>query len=253
MPIAALLLALAGPALGDRAALRPNIVVIMADDMGYSDIGCYGGEIETPNLDRLASHGLRFTQFTNTGRCCPTRASLLTGLYAHQAGIGHMTSEGVNQTDDKGWPGYRGSLNRRSVTFAEVLSDAGYRTLMSGKWHVGTFRGNWPMDRGFDEYFGLVRGASNHFHPSPDKLLLRGRTPIPNPEGFYTSDSFTDAAIEFVSEASTERDGPFLLYLAYTAPHWPLHAHAEDVAKYRGRYLEGWDAMRAARLRWRAG
>src|ERR1041384_7815109 len=138
----------------DAAPSRPNIVIILADDMGYSDIGPYGGEIATPNLDRLAAGGLRFTQFYNTGRCCPTRASLLTGLYSHQAGVGHMTS-------DKGVPGYRGDLNDRCVTIADVLRGEGYRTLMTGKWHVTKYvratndmlRANWPLQRGFDHYF----------------------------------------------------------------------------------------------------
>ncbi len=233
------------PALADE---RPNIVIVMADDMGYSDIGCYGGEIETPNLDRLAAGGLRFTQFYNTGRCCPTRASLLTGLYAHQAGIGHMTSESVRMSSDWGRPGYRGRLNRRCVTIAEVLKPAGYHTLMAGKWHVGTFEGMWPNDRGFDEFFGIVRGASNFFRPQPDKLLSRNRTPIEPPADFYTTDGFTDHAIELVREASKDDDRPFFLYLAYTSPHWPLHAWPEDIAKYRGKYMDGWDELRRRRL-----
>ena len=227
---------------------RPNIIIILADDMGYSDIGCYGGEIKTPNLDRLASNGIRFTQFYCAARCCPTRASLLTGLYPHQAGIGHMTSEDAKQTFDYGYPGYHGYLNRNCVTIAEVLRPAGYRTLMAGKWHVGTFEGMWPLDRGFDRYYGLIRGASNYFKPAPDKLLMRGRTPIKPPDDFYATDNYTDAAVEFVNEALDDAGKPFFLYLAYTSPHWPLHAHAEDVAKYRGTYKVGWDAVRKARL-----
>lgn len=148
---------LAGP------AERPNIVIILADDLGFSDIGCYGGEIETPNLDRLAANGLRFTQFYTAARCCPTRAALLTGLYPHQAGIGHMTSEDVQQRFDLGHPGYRGFLNRQCLTLAEVLREAGYRTLMVGKWHAGTFEGMWPVDRGFERYYGIIRGACNYF------------------------------------------------------------------------------------------
>ena len=243
-------------ALGDDD--RPNIVLIMADDMGYSDIGCYGGEIDTPNLDRLAANGLRFTQFYNTGRCCPTRASLLTGLYAHQAGIGHMTSENTKMPFDTGHPGYRGFLNRDCVTIAEALQPAGYHTLMSGKWHVGTFAGMWPVDRGFDEFYGIVRGASNFFRPKPDKLLSRNRTPVKPPEEYYTTDAFTDYAIDFVrairkgkgskKSVSEKADKPFFLYLAYTAPHWPMHAWPEDIAKYRGKYLGGWDELRERRL-----
>ena len=239
---------LAVAALQLAAAPRPNIVIMMADDMGYSDIGCYGGEIRTPALDRLAANGLRFTQFYNTGRCCPTRATLLTGLYPHQTGIGHMTSEDTRFRFDLGYPGYRGFLNRECVTIAEALRPAGYKTLMAGKWHVGTFEGMWPVDRGFDEFYGIVRGASNFFHPNPDKLLSRNRTPVVPDDDLYTTDAFTDHAIEFVRDAGRRDDGqPFFLYLAYTAPHWPLHAWPEDVAKYRGQYLKGWEALRSER------
>lgn len=229
-------------------AEQPNIVVILADDMGFSDLGCYGGEIRTPHIDSLAAGGLRYTQFYNAARCCPTRAALLTGLYPHQAGIGHMTSESAEQWEDEGWPGYRGTLAEGSATLAEVLGAAGYRTFMSGKWHVGTFEGSWPLDRGFERYYGLIRGASNFWRPSPDKLLMRGRTPIEPPEDFYATDAFTDAAIGFVEEAESDDDAPFFLYLAYTAPHWPLHAPAEDVARYRGKYRGGWDDLRTRRL-----
>ncbi len=228
-------------------AARPNIVIIMADDMGFSDIGCYGGEIQTPNLDRLAANGLRFTQFYNSGRCCPTRAALLTGRHPHQTGIGHMTNE-ATQRFDLGYPGYRGFLNRESVTIAEVLKQAGYRTLMAGKWHVGTHEGMWPVDRGFDRHFGIVRGASNFFQPNPDKLLTLDRTPVVPDEDFYTTDRFTDYAIRFVDDAERDDSQPFFLYIAYTAPHWPMHAWPEDIAKYRGKYISGWDELRASRL-----
>ncbi len=221
---------------------------MMADDMGYSDIGCYGGEIATPHLDRLAENGLRFTQFYNAARCCPTRASLLTGLYAHQTGIGHMTSENERLRFDLGYPGYRGFLNRSSVTIAEALKPAGYRTLMTGKWHIGTFEGMWPIDRGFDEYYGIIRGASNFFRPAPDKLLVRNRDRIVPGEDYYTTDAFTDHAIEFIEDSEDDDSQPFFLYVAYTAPHWPLHAWPEDVQRYRGKYLAGWDSVRAARL-----
>ncbi|MDE0107943.1 MAG: arylsulfatase [Bryobacterales bacterium] len=228
---------------------KPNIVIIMADDMGYSDIGCYGGEIRTPNVDRLAENGLRFTQFYNAARCCPTRASLLTGLYAHQTGIGHMTSENELLRFDLGYPGYRGYLNKSCVTIAEALKPAGYKTLMSGKWHVGTFEGMWPVDRGFDEFYGLIRGASNFFRPAPRKLLVRNRERVIPGEDYYTTDAFTEQSIRFVREAERNDDQPFFLYLAYTAPHWPLHAWPEDVQKYRGKYMIGWDGVREARLR----
>ncbi|MCY4596234.1 MAG: arylsulfatase [Bryobacterales bacterium] len=230
------------------ASAKPNIVIVMADDMGYSDIGCYGGEIRTSNVDRLAENGLRFTQFYNAGRCCPTRASLLTGLYAHQTGIGHMTSENERQNFDLGYPGYRGYLNQSCVTIAEALKPAGYKTLMTGKWHIGTFEGMWPVDRGFDRYYGIIRGASNFFRPAPEKLLVHNRERIVPGEDYYTTDAFTSEAIKFVREAERDDSQPFFLYLAYTAPHWPLHAWPEDVQKYRRRYMIGWDRVREARL-----
>ncbi len=236
------------PRSAGKAGELPNILLIMADDMGYSDIGCFGGEVDTPHLDRLAAGGLRFTQFYNTARCCPTRASLLTGLYPHQAGIGHMTTEEVKQQRfDYGYPGYRGFLNRDCVTTAEVLKSAGYHTFMAGKWHVGTFEGMWPTDRGFDQYFGIIRGACNYFRPSPDKLLVHNKDRIKPEDGFYTTDAFTDYMIQFIRDGAKADDKPFFGYLAYNAPHWPLHAPEEDIAKYRGKYKVGWDAIREQR------
>lgn len=234
-----------------KSAARPNIVVILADDLGFSDLGCYGGEIETPNLDRLAAGGLRFTQFYNAGRCCPTRASLLTGLYAHRAGMGLME-------DDFGLPGYRGFLNRNCVTIAEALREGGYQTFVAGKWNVGYQAGQWPLDRGFERYFGLLRGACDYFDPRVGrraKISLFGldRKPFDRfDEDFYTTDAFTDFAIDRVTEAvevSPEQRRPFFLYLAYTAPHSPLQARPEDIAKYRGRYAVGWDEIRETRRR----
>ena len=189
----------------------PNIVIIMVDDMGYSDIGCYGGEIETPNLDKLAANGLRFTQFYNSGRCCPTRASLLTGLHPHQAGIGHMTNTPAKpKSHDRGVPGFRGFLNRKCVTIAEVLKPRGYHTLMSGKWHVGYHgKQKWPLQRGFDRYYGIIAGASNFFRPEGRRGLTLGNEPV-KPEGdYYTTDAFTDYAIQFVEEANDRDDRPF--------------------------------------------
>jgi arylsulfatase len=215
----------------------------MADDMGFSDIGCYGSEIATPNLDRLARGGLRFTHFANNARCCPTRASLLSGLYPHQAGVGHM----VEDRSAKMGPAYQGYLNGSCVTIGEALGRAGYRTLMAGKWHIGEQPGHWPCDRGFDRYFGLISGASNYFRRDPNRTMASGNEPYDPPaEGFYMTDAFTDAALGFVDEAALG-DSPFFLYLAYTAPHWPLHAHPEDIVKHEGRYDEGWDALRAER------
>ncbi|MEW4570007.1 arylsulfatase [Tautonia sp. JC769] len=224
---------------------RPNIVIILADDLGYSDLGCFGGEIATPHLDRLAEDGLRFSQFTNTARCCPTRAALLTGLYQHQAGVGHMVG-------DRGLPSYQGYLNDRCVTIAEALRPAGYATLMAGKWHVGSAPGRWPLDRGFDRYYGTPSGGGVYF-----KDTLRIRTEVffveddrrvEFPDDGYVTDVFTDHAIQFAKDAAAS-DRPFFLYLAHIAPHWPLQAVPEDIAKYEGRYDLGWDAVREARYR----
>jgi len=225
---------------------KPNIVLIMADDMGFSDIGCYGGEVNTPNLDKLAAGGLRFTQFYNAARCCPTRASLLTGLYPHQAGIGHMVG-------NKGYPSYQGYLNERCVTIAEALKPAGYRTLMSGKWHVGEDRPGWPTDRGFDKYFGLISGGANYFDITKTKakgvkrkMAIDDKPYVPPKEGFYITDAFSDSAVKFIDQYG-QGEEPFFLYLAYTAPHWPLHAWPEDIAKYKGKYKKGWDELRQQR------
>lgn len=219
---------------------RPNIILMMADDMGYSDLGCYGSEIRTPNLDRLAAEGMRFTQFYNTGRCCPTRAALLTGLYSHQAGIGGMVG-------DSGLPGYRGFLNDHCVTIAEVLRPAGYHTLMAGKWHVGEQRPHWPLDRGFEHYFGLISGASNYFRLETGRMMALDDQPwTPPASGFYMTDAFTDDALKSI-EKYGRQEQPFFLYLAYTAPHWPLHALPEDIARYKGKYMDGWDALRQKR------
>ena len=240
-------LTLTFPLLG-FAAKRPNVVVIMADDMGWSDIGCYGSEIETPNLDRLAKNGLRFTQFYNTGRCCPTRATLLTGTYAHQAGIGHMMN-------DRGLPGYKGDLGNDVRTIAEVMKTADYSTYLSGKWHVtpkirpGDSQHNWPRQRGFDRFYGTIHGAGSFFDPNS---LTRGNTlispyadPEYEPKTFYYTDAINDHAAKFITEHKS--DDPFFLYVAHTAPHWPMHALPKDMAKYKGRYDDGWEAMRKAR------
>ncbi|MBL7113249.1 MAG: arylsulfatase [Bacteroidales bacterium] len=225
---------------------RPNIILIMADDMGYSDLGCFGSEINTPNLDKLAAEGLRITQFYNAGRCCPTRASLLTGLYQHQAGVGDMVS-------DFGIPAYQGYLNKECVTLGEVMKLNGYNTYMAGKWHVGGEPEQWPVKRGFDRYFGLIDGASNYFNlnpyrinQAPLRMALDDQPYFPPDSGFYMTDAFTDYALTFLEEQKKEEE-PFFLYLPYTAPHWPLHAWPEDIEKYRGSYLMGWDSLRITR------
>ena len=229
---------------------RPNVIIIMADDMGWSDIGCYGSEIETPNLDRLAKNGLRFTQFYNTGRCCPTRASLLTGTYPHQAGIGHMMN-------DTGLPGYKGDLGSNVRTIAEVLSPAKYSTYLSGKWHVtpkiqpGSSQHNWPRQRGFDKFYGTIHGAGSFFDPNS---LTRNNTLISpyadkeyQPEVFYYTDAINDHATRFINEHDNKN--PFFLYVAHTAPHWPMHALPEDIEKYKGKYDSGWEKIREARYK----
>ncbi|MFM8539755.1 MAG: arylsulfatase [Planctomycetaceae bacterium] len=229
---------------------RPNVVVILSDDMGFSDIGCYGSEIETPHLDRLAAGGLRFTQCYNTARCCPTRASLLTGLYPHQAGIGHMM-------DDRGLPGYRGDLNERCVTIAEALRPAGYTSYAVGKWHVTkavrpkdeAAKRNWPLQRGFSRFYGTITGAGSFFDPSTLVRDNRFISPFADPEypgeDYYYTDAISDHAVRFIREH--DRETPFFLYVAYTAAHWPMHARDRDIAKYAGRYAAGYDAVRAAR------
>ncbi len=232
---------------------RPNIIIILADDMGYSDIGCYGSEIETPVLDSLAERGLRFTQFYNMARCCPTRASLLTGLYPHQAGVGHMMS-------DNGHDGYRGELNRQCVTIAEVLKSSGYRTYMTGKWHVTKAvnpkteaeKQNWPIQRGFDRFYGTIHGAGSFYDPNSltrDNSLISPVTdPEYQPEEFYYTDAIADHASRYVREHKSEHsDKPFFMYVSFTAAHWPMHARETDIAKYSGRYDPGYEAIRAAR------
>lgn len=220
---------------------RPNIVLILADDMGFSDLGCYGSEIATPNLDRLAENGLRFTQFYNTSRCCPTRAALLTGLYSHQAGVGHMLQN---------WhpPSYTSGLNNQCATIAELLHLADYRNYHAGKWHVGGLRKgdstNHPLNRGFDRAYGSG-GGGNYFALRP---LYLDRETVKAGDDFYATDAFSDWAVRFVREHGREHaDRPFFLNLCYTAPHFPLHAKPADIAKYRGRYLSGWDQLREHR------
>ncbi len=235
-----LFLPLATPTIAFVAdAPRPNIVVIMADDMGFSDAGCYGGEIATPHIDSLAQEGIRFTQFYNCARCVPTRASLLTGLYPQQVDGTH------------------------SVTIAEVLREAGYRTLMSGKWHGHP---GLPTENGFDRYYGVISGSCNFFNPGNQRpgepvpakdygqirpFSIDGRVIKPyTPEdpNWYATDAFTDYALDYLDEYAKE-DRPFFLYLAFTAPHHPLQAPQEEIDKYLGKYMTGWDVLRQQRWR----
>jgi arylsulfatase len=250
-------------AVAESVARKPNIVLILADDLGYSDLGCYGGEIRTPNLDALAARGLRFTQFYNAARCCPTRASLMTGLYPHQAGVGRMT------TGDAGaqFPGYRGALSRTTPTVAEALRAAGYRTAMAGKWHLSltkegpdhmrhvsnqviadTFSdpAGYPVARGFERHYGIIWGVANYFDPFS---LVDGTTPVRQvPNGYYITDAITEHAVKDIGDFANGPE-PFFLYVAYTAPHWPLHAPKEDIDRNVATYARGWDAVRAERFR----
>lgn len=241
LPSVAILVFLFGGANADE---RPNIIIMMADDMGFSDIGCYGGEIDTFHLDRLAAEGIRFTQFYNTSRCCPTRACLMTGLYPHQAGVGHMM-------EDRKLPGYRGDLGKNTQTIAEVLRSSGYATYMSGKWHITKKKGpdlkpgdqhNWPVNRGFDRFFGTIHGAGSFYDPNS---LARGLQLIAPPKDFYYTDAIADNAVQFITEHDSRK--PFFMYVAFTCPHWPMHAREKDIRKYRGRYSGGWDQLRKER------
>lgn len=234
------------------AADPPNIVVILSDDMGFSDLGCYGGEINTPHLDSLAAGGLRFTQFYNTARCCPTRASLLTGLYPHQAGIGHMM-------EDHGKPGYTGNLNDQCRTIAQVLQPAGYRSYAAGKWHVTRHiqkdgdKHNWPLQRGFDRFYGMISGAGSFYDPftlcRDNALISPFADPEYKPADYYFTDAITDHAVQFVADHQREHaQQPFFLYVTYTAAHWPMHALPADIAKYKGKYDAGYEPIRKARF-----
>ena len=231
---------------------RPNIIVILADDMGYSDIGCFGSEIRTPNLDSLGYNGIRFSQMYNSARCCPSRAALLTGLNPQQAGVGHMVANlGVSE--------YQGYLRENCVTIAEALKASGYSTYMSGKWHVGgdydlSNPDSWtpgepdhpiPTQRGFDRYYGILTGAGNFYFP---KTLMDQETLVPlDMDDFYLTDAISDNAVKMIGEASEKDGDPFFMYVAYTAPHWPLHALEEDIARYEGKYRHGWDYLRTSR------
>ena len=252
-------LALASPAPAAQPPPKPNILLILADDLGFSDLGCYGSEISTPNLDKLAAGGLRFTQFYTTPRCCPTRAALLTGVYPHQAGMGGMM-------EDRGVPGYRGELSDHCLTIAEELRLAGYHTAMAGKWHVCHihFEGkkqlnfesdtpfwdsktNWPLQRGFEHYFGGIHGVTSYYEPFS---LVRDNRPVkPAGTNFYYTDAISDEAVADIDRYAGGQQ-PFFLYVAFSAPHWPLQAPEELIAKYRRKYLAGWDAIRTNRYQW---
>ena len=222
------------------SAKQPNILYILADDLGFSDLGCFGGEISTPNLDSLAANGVRLTQFYNTGRCCPSRAALLTGQYPHRVGLGHMT------TNDLGQPGYRGVVSAEAQTIAEALEPAGYRCFMSGKWHLGTPD---PTQHGFEEFYGTLVSAKRFFDSDHLVRFPKGNKTRQYPDGeFYATDAVTDHALDFLDLARETPSKPWFLYLAYNAPHFPLHAPKAEIAKYADRYHAGWDQLREERL-----
>ncbi len=232
------------------AAGAPNIVVVMCDDVGYSDVGCYGSEIPTPNIDRIAAEGLRYRDYHATPMCSPTRASLLTGLEPHRAGVGHVTHS------DPGFPGYAMELTPLAPTLPELLRDAGYQTLMVGKWHLtkdsqvndAGDRSSWPLQRGFDRYYGFLDAFTNFHHPH---RLIEDNHAVPvdrYPEGYFVTDDLTDRAISMVRESvASDPDKPFLLYFAQAAVHAPLQAKAADIERHADRYHEGWDHFRRAR------
>ncbi len=236
--------ALPTPVKSRIAGSKPNIILILADDMGYSDIGCFGSEVSTPNLDKLAGRGLRVNQFYNNPRCCPSRASIMTGLYAQQAGMGMMVADHGRYP----YPQYAGELSAQTVTIPEALKASGYQTAMVGKWHLATEdsegKHDWPLQRGFDKFWGMIAGASVYYE-SPH--LMSGNDPLPPPsDDQYLTDLWTDHAVSYVTELSQSKQ-PFFLYTAYNAPHWPIQAPEELVQKYAKRYASGWDQLREER------
>jgi arylsulfatase A-like enzyme len=241
-------LAVAAPPQG---AKRPNVVIIVADDLGFSDLGAFGGEIRTPNLDKLAQAGLRLTDFHSSPTCSPTRSMLLSGTDNHTAGVGAMAE--MTGSAAPRW-GYEGVLTPRVATLAERLAANGYFTTMSGKWHLGLKPQQDPHARGFATSFALLQGASNHFgggfgpddNPNLSATYTQNGKPVALPQNFYSSDTFTTRLIDQLGAAP--KDKPFLAYLAFTAPHSPLQAPASDIARYKGRYDKGWVALRAERL-----
>lgn len=229
------------------ANTRPNIILILADDMGYSDIGPFGSEIDTPNLNRLAKNGMTMSQYYNNPRCCPSRASIMTGLYPHQAGMGMMTADYERYP----FPAYAGNLSKQTVTIPEALKTAGYNTAMTGKWHLTQEKdkedkSNWPVQRGFDRFWGMTAGAAVYFNPTS---LISQNTPLPEPDKdkFYYTDEIASHAAGFIDDMSKQKDKPFFLYCAFNAPHWPIQAPEATIRKYEKRYAEGWDSIREER------
>src|SRR5262245_16018675 len=220
---------------------RPNILLLLADDLGYSDVGCYGGEIETPNIDRLASRGVRFTQLYNSARCCPSRAALLTGQHPHKVGMGNM----VGGQAREGYPGYTGRVSETARFLPAVLRDSGYTTLMSGKWHLGE---PGPVARGFDEFYGMLHGFDSFWDAKKYTRLPAGRPTARTKDPFYATDAITDNALSFLASARQNPSKPWFLYLAYNSPHFPLHAPRDLIDQYQKVYEQGWDTIREQRF-----
>lgn len=249
----ALLLIVAAP-IASAEARRANVLIIVADDLGWSDLGAFGGEIETPNLDALALAGLRLTDFHTAPTCSPTRAMLMSGTDSHRAGLGAMAE--TITPEQKGRPGYEGYLSRNVITLAELVAANGYSTMMAGKWHLGTEPDQDPHARGFQRSFALLQASHNHFglgvstDPAKGATLTEAGVRLAKaPDGFYSSDAFASKLIQFLGESRQEGNKPFFAYLAFSAPHFPLMAPAETIAKYRGKYDGGYEAMRAARIK----
>ena len=237
----------------ERDDLRPNILLVVADDLGFTDIGAYGGEIQTPNLDALASGGVRLTDFHVGATCSPTRAMLMSGVDSHPAGLGNMAEHMAPNQQQQ--PGYEGALSNRVVSVATLMKDAGYKTYIAGKWHLGMGREHAPDKRGFERSFVLLQGGASHFSDMrgllpqvPHGLYRDSGEPVDAlPDDFYSSKFYADKIIEYI-DADRDKGKPFFAYLAFTAPHWPLQAPAKDIARYRGKYDEGYDVLQVRRL-----
>lgn len=247
LPIIFLILACVGAFASDKQ--RPNILLIVLDDAGFTDLGSFGGEIETPNLDKLAYGGMRLTNFYTAPTCSPTRAMLLTGVDNHLVGLGNMHEE--LSPNQKGKPGYEGHLNTRAANLAEVLKDAGYNTYMTGKWHLGLEETHSPTARGFDKSYALLNGGGGHFDSlglfaGPAKYREDGKL-VSLPTDFYSTRFYTEKMMEYI-ESDKDDDKPFFAYLAYTAVHWPLQAPEASIAKYKGRYTQGYDELHQQRV-----
>jgi arylsulfatase A-like enzyme len=228
---------------------RPNILLIVADDLGYADLGCYGGEIKTPNIDLLAKQGILFTHFHTSPLCAPTRSMILSGNDNHVAGMGSMFS--VNGTSREGKPGYEQHLTNRIVTVAQVLKDGGYQTFMTGKWHLGAQDAFIPYAKGFEKSFALMNGGANHFNNNPispnnPPQFRQDSQVVLFPERSYSTDVYTEKMMGFIKDA--KKDKPFFAYLAYTTPHWPLQVPADYIDRYKGKYDLGYDSLRVKRF-----